>query len=89
METLRAEKEAAELKAKQDELTKFAQCQGLDEKDEVIAKAIAEVDYPALVAEAVKLKVTDPKDAKVAPFAVAALKTESGTNYGGLLDSAE
>lgn len=87
-ETLRAEKVAAELKVKQDELTKFAELNGLDAKDEIVAKAIAEVDYPALMAEAMKAVPTGAKGT-LAPYALSGKGIKTGSEYGGLLDSAE
>lgn len=53
-EKLRADKAAAELAAKRQELTHFAEAQGLDVKADVIAEAIEKADYAALVAEAIK-----------------------------------
>ena len=50
-EALEAEKAAAELAAKQTELTHFAEAQGLDPKAEAVAAAIQNVDYAALIAE--------------------------------------
>lgn len=55
-EQLRADKAAAELAAKQQELTRFAEAQGLDVKADVIAEAIEKADYAALVAEAIKVE---------------------------------
>lgn len=48
-EQLRADKAAAELAAKQQELTCFAEAQGLDVQAEVVAEAIQKADYAALV----------------------------------------
>ena len=53
-EQLRAEKAAAELAARQQELTRFAETQGLDLKADVSAEAIRKADYATLVAEVVK-----------------------------------
>lgn len=49
-ERLRADKAAAELAAKQQELTAFAEGQGLDLKDAAVVEAIQKVDYEALIA---------------------------------------
>lgn len=51
-ETLEAERAAAELAAKQQELTHFCEAHGLDPKAEAIANAIQNVDYAALISEA-------------------------------------
>ncbi len=53
-EQLRADKAAAELAAKQQELTRFAEAQGLDIQAEAVAEAIRKADYAALVAEALR-----------------------------------
>ena len=53
-EQLRADKAAAELAAKQQELTRFAEAQGLDVQAEAVAKAIETADYAALVAQALR-----------------------------------
>lgn len=87
MESLRAEKLAAELKMKQDELTRFAELNGLDKEAETVAKAIADANYPALMAEAMK-KCNGKPDTKLAPYAVAELNAKH-SEYGGLLDSVD
>lgn len=87
-ETLRAERAAAELKAKQAELAQFAQMHGLDEKAEQIAKAIAEANYPALMAEAIKV-APQPTKVALATHALASQGMKTNSAYGGLLDPAE
>ena len=47
VEQLRADKAAAELAAKQQELTRFAEAQGLDIKETAVAEAIQKADYAA------------------------------------------
>lgn len=47
VEQLRADKAAAELAAKQQELTRFAAAQGLDVKENAVAEAIQNADYAA------------------------------------------
>ena len=83
-ETLRADKQAAELKARQDELARFAELQGLDVKEDAVSKAIEAADYPALVAEAMKVAPSGGKQ-RLAPFAMAQ-GIMAGSEYGGLLD---
>lgn len=70
-EQLRADKAAAELAAKQQELTCFAEAQGLDVQAEVVAEAIQKADYAALVAEALKAEKPAPRPV-VAAYAMSA-----------------
>lgn len=70
-EQLRADKAAAELAAKQQELTRFAQAQGLDIQAEGVAEAIRKADYAALVAEALKVEQPAPRPV-VAAYAMSA-----------------
>ena len=86
-EALKQEKVAAELAAKQQELSAFAQAQGLDLTNEAVAGAIKDVNYAAIIAETVKLdKKSDPKPA-VASFAMTSGLTMAG-EYGDLLEKA-
>ena len=85
-EKLKAEKEAAELAAKQQELTAFAEAQGLDMKAENVASAIAELNYAALIAEANKVRKNDVKPT-VAAYALTSGLTVKG-EYGDLLEKA-
>ena len=85
-EKLKAEKEAAELAAKQQELTAFAEAQGLDVKTENVASAIAELNYAALIAEANKVKKNDVKPT-VAAYALTSGLAVKG-EYGDLLEKA-
>lgn len=86
-EALKAEKAAAELKARQDELTAFAEVQGLDVKCEAVASAIKELNYAALIAEANKASGKDAPRKTVAGYAVTAGLHAQG-DYGDLLDRA-
>ena len=86
VEKLKAEKEAAELAAKQQELTAFAEAQGLDVKTENVASAIAELNYAALIAEANKVKKNDVKPT-VAAYALTSGLAVKG-EYGDLLEKA-
>ena len=85
-EKLKAEKEAAELAAKQQELTAFAEVQGMDVKAENVASAIAELDYAALIAEANKVRKNEVKPT-VAAYALTSGLTVKG-EYGDLLEKA-
>lgn len=87
METLKAEKAAAELAAKQKELTAFAETQGLDVKEETVAAAIRDVDYAAVIASAMK---QDPKSGAKPVVAAYAMTNGLSANgeYGDLLDKA-
>lgn len=86
-ETLKAEKAAAELAAKQQELTAFAEAQGLDPKSETIAAAIQNIDYAALVAEAMKLDKKSETKPTVASYAMTEGMNMNG-DYGDLLGKA-
>ena len=70
-EQLRADKAAAELTAKQQELTRFAEAQGLDVQMEAVAEAIQKADYAALVAEALRVEKPVPRPV-VAAYAMGA-----------------
>ena len=85
-EKLKAEKEAAELATKQQELTAFAEAQGLDVKAEDVAFAIAELNYAALIAEANKVKRNEAKPT-VAAYALTSGLAVKG-EYGDLLEKA-
>lgn len=84
---MRQEKTAAELATKQQELTAFAQAQGLDMADEVIASAIKEVNYAALIAETVKRSKKDDPTPVVAAYAMTKGMSVAG-EYGDLLGKA-
>lgn len=86
-ETLKAEKAATELAAKQQELTAFAEAQGLDVKAEAVAAAIQAVNYEALIAEAMKQEKKPVTRATVASFAMSG-GMPLGGEYGDLLDKA-
>lgn len=85
-EQLMQDKAAAELAAKQQELTSFAETQGLDVKETAIAEAIQKADYAALVAAAVK----QPKPAAKPTMASYALNGGLATkgDYDDLLAKA-
>ncbi|MBQ8622573.1 MAG: hypothetical protein IJ422_09730 [Oscillospiraceae bacterium] len=85
-EQLKQDKAAAELAAKQQELTSFAETQGLDVKETAIAEAIQKADYAALVAAAVK----QPKSAAKPTMASYALNGGLATkgDYDDLLAKA-
>lgn len=70
--------------AKQQELTAFAQAQGLDTQNEAIAAAIREVNYAALVAEAVKKNQKSEGKPTVASFAMSG-GMHMGCEYDDLL----
>lgn len=80
-EKLRQEKADAELAAKRQELTAFAEAQGLDTQSEAIAAAIQEVDYAFLMAEAIKQSKKPQPKTTLASFAVA-----GGMPLGGEYD---
>lgn len=86
-EALKAEKAAAELATRQQELTSFAEAQGLDPKSEAIAAAIQNVDYAALVAEALKQDKKPEAKPTVASFAMTNGMSMGG-DYGDLLGKA-
>lgn len=71
VEQLRADRAAAELAAKQQELTRFAEAQGLDVQAEAVAEAIRKADYAALVAEALREEKPTAKPV-VAAYAMSA-----------------
>lgn len=71
VEQLRADRAAAELAAKQQELTRFAEAQGLDVQAEAVAEAIQKADYAALVAEALRAEKPAAKPV-VAAYAMSA-----------------
>lgn len=85
-ERLEAEKEAAELAAKQQELTAFAEAQGLDVKAESVASAIAELNYAALISKTNKVRKNDVKPT-VAAYALTSGLAVKG-EYGDLLEKA-
>lgn len=85
-EALKAEKAAAELAAKRQELSAFADAQGLDVKAENVASAIAELNYAALIAEANRVKRNDVKPT-VAAYALTSGLAVKG-EYGDLLEKA-
>ena len=85
-EALKAEKAAAELAAKRQELSAFAEAQGLDVKAENVASAIAELNYAALIAEANRAKKAEAKPT-VAAYALTSGLAVKG-EYGDLLDKA-
>ena len=85
-EKLKAEKEAAEIAAKQQELTAFAEAQGMDVKAENVASAIAELNYAALIVEANKVRKNEVKPT-VAAYALTSGLTVKG-EYGDLLEKA-
>ena len=88
-ETLKAEKAAAELAARQQELTAFAQAQGLDVQEAAIAEAIQKADYAALVAAAVKAGANKPESKPaVAAYAMAGGMPIKGNEYDDLLGKA-
>lgn len=89
-ETLKAEKAAAELAARQQELTTFAQAQGLDIAEAAIAQAIQSADYAALVAAAVKASAGKQPEGKpaVASYAMAGGMPIRGNEYDDLLGKA-
>ncbi len=61
-EKLRQEKADAERAAKRQELTAFAEAQGLDMQSEAVTAAIQEVNYESLMAETMKQnKKSQPK----------------------------
>lgn len=76
-EALKAEKAAAELAAQQQELTAFAEAQGLDVKDEAVAAAIQNVNAGALIAQSMKHRQPTEKPA------VASYVLSGGMNMGG------
>lgn len=86
-ETLRAEKEAAVLAAKQQELGAFAQTQGLDVKEPAIAEAIEKVDCAALIASANKRNLKTETKPVIAGYAMTSGLHAKG-EYGDLLDKA-
>ena len=86
VEQLRADKAAAELAAKQQELTRFAEAQGLDVKETAVAEAIQKADYAALVAESMKKEKTETKPV-VASYAMGSGITAKG-EYDDLLGKA-
>lgn len=89
VETLKAEKAAAELAAKQQELTAFAQAQGLDVKEPAIAEAIQNADYAALVSAAVRACANKPENKPVvASYTMAGGLPMKGNEYGDLLGKA-
>lgn len=87
-ETLRAEEAETELKAKQAELKQFAELHGLDVQEETISQAIAQADYPALMAEVMKKAPAAGKQT-IAPFAMASQGIKATGEYGGLLEPGE
>lgn len=84
---MRQEKAAAELAAKQQELTAFAQAQGLDMTNEVVAGAIKEVNYAALIAETIKQGKKNETTPVVASYAMTKGMVLAG-EYGDLLGKA-
>lgn len=80
-EKLRQEKADAELATKRQELTAFAETQGLDTQSEAIAAAIQEVNYESLVAETMKQNKKSQPKPTLASFAVA-----GGMPLGGEYD---
>ena len=86
-ETLKAEKAAAELAAKKQELTAFAEAQGLDVKNETVAAASEAVDYAALVAETMKQEKKPEAKPTLAAYAMGGGMNLSG-DYGDLLGKA-
>jgi len=85
-EKLKAEKEAAELAVKRQELTAFAEAQGLDVKAENVASAISELNYATLIAEANKVKKNEVRPT-VAAYAMTSGLAVRG-EYGDLLEKA-
>lgn len=86
VDQLRAEKASAELAAKQQELTHFAEAQGLDVKEKAIAEAIEKADYAALVVESIKAGRSAAKPV-VAAYAMSSGIAAKG-EYDDLLDKA-
>lgn len=80
-EKLRQEKADAELAAKRQELSAFAESQGLDTQSEAVAAAIQEVNYAFLMAEAMKQNKKPQPKPTLASFAVA-----GGMPLGGEYD---
>ncbi len=80
-EKLRQEKADAELAAKRQDLTAFAEAQGLDMQSEAVAAAIQEVNYAFLMAEAMKQNKKPQPKPMLASFAVA-----GGMPLGGEYD---
>ena len=74
------------LLAPKQELTAFAEVQGMDVKAENVASAIAELDYAALIAEANKVRKNEVKPT-VAAYALTSGLTVKG-EYGDLLEKA-
>ncbi len=86
-ETLKAEKAASELAAKQQELTAFAEAQGLDPKADAVVEAIKNVDHAALIAEV--MKQNDKKHAgKITAAYIAPNGMAMNGEYGDLLSKA-
>ena len=71
---------------KQQELTRFAETQGLDVKETAVAEAIQNADYAALVAESMKKEKTVTKPV-VASYAMGGGITAKG-EYDDLLKKA-
>lgn len=69
-EKLRQEKADAELAAKRQELSAFAESQGLDTQSEAVVAAIQEVNYAFLMAEAMKQNKKPQPKPTLASFAV-------------------
>ena len=86
-EQLRQEKAAVELAAKQQELTAFAQAQGLDTANEVIASAIKDANYATLIAESIKHAKKNDTKPVVASYAMTNGLAMAG-EYGDLLEKA-
>lgn len=80
-EKLRQEKADAELAAKRQELSAFAESQGLDTQSEAVVAAIQEVNYAFLMAEAMKQNKKPQPKPTLASFAVA-----GGMPLGGEYD---
>lgn len=80
-EKLRQEKADTALAAKRQELTAFAESQGLDTQSEAVVAAIQEVNYAFLMAEAMKQNKKPQSKPTLASFAVA-----GGMPLGGEYD---
>jgi len=83
-EKLRQEKADAELAAKRQEMTAFAEAQGLDTQSEAVATAIQEVNYASLMAEAMKQNKKPQPKPTLASFALAG-GMSLGSEYDDLL----
>ena len=83
LEQLKAEREDAERKAKREELKAYAEAEGLDVENEIIASAIENMDHALLVSEVMKQKNAKKEEpAKISVVATFDMQQNGmGTSY--------